>query len=408
MTKSHQSLLVLLPLLALLGACAPAAPSPAATVSPTPLSGACGTTDNASEEDDDCAADASLRHPPDGLPQLLPTPAPAGPGPGAPPRVELVADGLSMPISPVWTPDGRKMFFSEVKAGQIRVMIDGVLRPEPFAKLPIAKGAETGLLGLALDPDYARNHFLYAYHSDPSTNRNRVLRFEDRDEQAAEPLEILKSVSVSKAGVHNGGRLGFGSDGLLYVSVGNGQNSKIGQDPCKLGGKLLRINRDGSEPPDNPHACAPTFALGFRNPFGLAFHPLTGELFVSENGGRGHDEIDLVQRAANYGHPIVEGQANDPRFVDPIWESGPVSIGPTGLAFYTGDRLPEYRDDLFFCGVHTGQLSRLRLARPDYQRVEAMEVQVLRDQVDCRLDVANGPDGALYFTNFSSIARITR
>ena len=151
-------------------------------------------------------------------------------------------------------------------------------------------------------------------------------------------------------------------------------------------------------------SCVTSFASCSRR---FAFGSFV-DLFVSENGGRGHDEIDLIQREANYGHPVVEGQANDPRFVDPVWESGPVSIGPTGLAFYTGDRLPEYRNDLFFCAVHTGQLSRLRLAGPDYQRVESMEVQVLRDQVDCRLDVANGPDGALYFTNFSTIARITR
>jgi glucose/arabinose dehydrogenase len=405
-----KSAVLLVPIFLLALACTAPAGPPLAAPSPTPVSGACGSDEDADDsEQEDCSVDSSSRHPPDGLPQLLPTPLPAAAVPAGPIRVEVVAEGLSMPLSPVWTPDGRKMFFSEVKSGAIRVMLDGVLQPQPFARLPIAKGAETGMLGLALDPDYARNRFLYAYHSDPETQRNRVLRFEDRDGPAGEPVEIVKSVAVSdRGGAHNGGRLGFGPDGLLYVTAGNGQSIRVGQDPCKLGGKILRVRPDGSAPADSPHSCAPTYAQGFRNPFGLAFHPLSGALFVSENGGRGHDEIDLVRREGNYGHPLVEGIANDARFVDPVWESGPVSIGPTGLAFYSGDRLPEYRNDLFFCGVHTGQLSRIRLAGPDFERVEAMEVQVLREQVDCRLDVANGPDGALYFTNFSTIARITR
>jgi aldose sugar dehydrogenase len=171
---------------------------------------------------------------------------------------------------------------------------------------------------------------------------------------------------------------------------------------------VLRIRPDGSRPDDSPFACSPTYALGFRNPFGLAIHPLTGGVFVTDNGGKGRDELDLVRREGNYGHPLVEGAPGDSRYVDPLWESGPVSVGPTGLAFYTGDLLPEYKYDLFACGVHTGQLSQFRLAGPRYDRVEAMNVGILKGQVDCRLDVADGPDGALYFSTFNKIMRITR
>ena len=388
-----------------LTACLPRTASPSPTATP-----ACGATGEVEAAEDDCPGeDVSIRHPPGGLPQLLPTPGPAGAAPAAPMRVETVAEGLSLPLGLSWTPDGRKLFFSEVKLGQIRVIVDSVLQPEPFVKLPIAKGAETGMLGLAVDPDYARNHFIYAYHSDPETNRNRVLRFEDRDGKASAPTEILKSVAVSDVGgAHNAGRLGFGPDGMLYVTAGNGQSTKVGQEPCKLGGKVLRVNRDGARPADDPFDCTPSFALGFRNPFGLAFHPLTGALFVTDNGGRGYDELNLVRPGGNYGHPIIEGIANDPRFINPLWESGPVSIGPAGLAFYTGDRLPEFKNDLFFCGFHTGQLSRVRLGPPNYDRIEAMNVEIMRDQVDCRLDVANGPDGALYFASAGKIGRIAR
>ena len=400
-----RSLTLLALAILLLGAsCAPSSPVVSPTAAP-----ACVQSGDEEPLDDTCPDDSPQRHPPGGLPQLLPTPVPAATTPASPPRVEVVVEGVSMPIGLTWTPDGRKLFFSEVKEGTIRVMVNGTLQPQPFVTLPIAKGAETGMLGLAVDPDYATNRYVYAYHSDPDQQRNVVLRFEDRNGTASPPTEIVKSVAVSTSGgAHNGGRLAFGPDGKLYVSAGNSQSTKVGQDQCKLGGKILRVERDGSLPADNPYNCTPGWAMGFRNPFGMAFHPLSGALFVTDNGGKGRDELDVVRREGNYGHPIVEGAPGDPRFVDPIWESGPVSVGPTGLAFYTGDRLPEFKHDLFFCGVHTGQLSRVRLAAPSYERVEAMDVGIMRDQVDCRLDVADGPDGALYFTDFSRILRITR
>jgi glucose/arabinose dehydrogenase len=386
--------------------CRPAIPTPTPAASPTAAN--CATSPSTDDDpEDDCPNDP-VRHPPNGLPQLLPTPVSLQAGDG-PIRVETVADGLSMPLGLAWTPDGSKLYFSEVKLGRIRIVVNGALQPQPFVTLPIARGAETGMLGLAVDPDYSQNHFVYAYHSDPASGRNQVLRFEDHDGSAVNQTAILQAVVVSpQGGAHNAGRLAFGPDKMLYVSVGNGQNTKIGQDPCKLGGKILRVNREGGRPADDPFECSATFALGFRNPFGLAFHPLTGELFASDNGGHGHDELDLVRAQGNYGHPIVEGAPHNPLYVDPLFETGPVSIGPTGLAFYSGDRLPEFKNDLFFCGVHTGQLGRVRLTAPKYDQVEAMNVEILKDQVDCRLDVANGPDGALYFSNFSKIARLTR
>jgi glucose/arabinose dehydrogenase len=406
MSKNLIWLVLLLALVVSSGCLSLTPPPPPAT--PTPIAAPCDTSSEDEGVEDDCG-DTATRHPPGGLPQLLPTPVPATQAPTTPPRVETVADGLTMPLGLVWTPDGRKLFFSEVKLGRIRLMIDGVLQPEPFVTLPIAKGAETGMLGLAIDPEYDKNHYVYAYHSEADSNRNHVLRFEDRDGRAMNQTEILRSVAISdRGGAHNAGRMAFGPDGMLYVSAGNGQNTKIGQDPCKLGGKVLRVTRDGQTPPDSPFSCSSAFALGFRNPFGLAFHPLTGALFATDNGGKGHDELNLVRREGNYGHSTVEGIAGDPRFVDPLWESGPISIGPTGLAFYTGNRLPEYKNDLFYCGVHTGQLSRVRLAAPAYEQIEAMNVEIMKEQVDCRLDVANGPDGSLYFANFSQIGRITR
>ena len=405
MPRTLPPLCLLSVVLLTLAACRPPEPRP----EPAASSPCVANADEDPADEDDCAGDTGVRHPPGGLPQLLPTPAPAGPPPGAPLRVETVADGLSMPLGLAWTPDGRKLFFSEVKLGRIRVIVDGVLQSQPFVTLPIVKRGETGMLGLAIDPDYSTNHYVYAYHSDPETNRNHVLRFEDRGGLAVNQTELLKTVAVSDLNAaHNAGRLGFGPDGMLYVTVGNGQNNKAGQDPCKVGGKVLRVTRDGSRPADDPFPCSAAFALGFRNPFGLAFHPRTGALYVTDNGGRGHDELDLVRREGNYGHPIVEGAPGDSRFIDPLWESGPVSTGATGLAFYTGDRLAEFKNDLFLCGVHTGQLSRVRLAGPGFDVVEAMNVEILKDQVDCRLDVANGADGALYFSNFTAIGRITR
>ncbi len=363
-----------------------------------------------SKTDLTAAAKATLR----AIPTATPHPSIADTGEVVPPRIESYVDGVSMPVGLVFTPDGR-LLFSEALTGTVRVARrtgdQAELLTTPFATLTIAKGGESGTLGLAVDPNYEQNHWIYLYYSEPDPNRadrrplhNRIVRFTDVNNVGTDMTVIFDNIPMSREGRHNGGRLLFGPDGKLYVTVGNAEEKENSQDLTNPNGKVLRINPDGTIPSDNPFPNSPIYAYGFRNMFGLALHPITHLFYVTENSGDSHDEINLIERGGNYGFPTFEGPGVDARFVDPIWESGARTIGPTGLTFYTGDQIPQYRNDLFFCAINTGSLTRLRLSSADYQTVEGSEVVAN----NCHLDVTNGPDGALYYSSVSQIFRLSR
>ena len=144
------------------------------------------------------------------------------------------------------------------------------------------------------------------------------------------------------------------------------------------------------------------YALGLRNAWGLAFHPISGAPYVTDNGSHGHDEINRVVPGGNYGSPEVSGIARDPRFVDPIWESAESGGGITGLAFYSGPLFPRYQHDLLFCSVTNGQLIRLKLGGASFDQV--LEQELLSNQ--CHLDVVAGPDGAIYFSSINQVLRL--
>ncbi len=323
-------------------------------------------------------------------------------------RPQVYVEGVVLPVGLTFAPDGR-LFLGEVNKGQIRVVENGALRPEPFASFDVAKGQEHGLLGLTLDPSFAENHYVYVYYTAPRRSGkpdvNRIVRLTDRDSQGTDRTVVFDDIPADVKGSHNGGRMVFGPDGKLYVATGApGDESTGAQKMEVLEGKILRLNPDGSIPSDNPTPGSPVYARGLRNPYGIDFHPSTGRLYAIDNGPKGYDELNLVAPGANYGSPTVVGAPGDPRFVDPLWHSDAERIGLSGLAFYRGDQLPEYRGDLFFCLWNAGALRRVRLAAPEYERIEQTEDLA----VDCRLDVANGPDGALYTAGITSISRLGR
>jgi glucose/arabinose dehydrogenase len=327
-------------------------------------------------------------------------------------RAEVVASGVTMPANLVFAPD-RRLFFSEVVDGRVRIVADGVLQEQPFVILPASKGPYQGVLGLALDPDFATNHWVYVFYSeadaDSRPTRNRIVRFTERDGLATEPRPILDDLPINDTGFydgnHNGGRLAVGPDGKLYVSLGAMARRGTAQRPDALNGKILRVNRDGTTPVDNPFTGLLPYAVGFRNSWGMAFHPRTGDLYVTDNGSRGYDEVNLVLPRGNYAYPTIEGgRIGTPLFTDPIWDSDTESLGITGMTFYTGWVFPEYRGDLFFCAVVNGGLHRLHLTEPTFAQVG--EVDVISE--DCRLDVADGPDGTLYFSDLTNIYRLVR
>ena len=404
------SRLLFVGLLLTLLACAPSAPSPPVGTETAPVEPA-RTTDAADEDEDEGEESPAprLAKPTGRTERGQPTPTPVARPRATGLRTEPVVDGLQVPANLLFAPDGR-MFLTEVSAGRVRIVDRGSLLAEPFVVVDEASRPENGLLGLVLDPDYASNRYVYLYYSQSRPNevkpwRNRLLRYTDDDNRGTNVQVVLDDLPIGDKkfrGGHNGGRLAFGPDGKLYVTLGDTGAQETAQDPKALTGKLLRINPDGSVPSDNPFPGSPIFALGLRNAWGLAFHPLSGLPYVTENGGTHHDEVNLIRPGGNYGSPKVQGLKNDPRFLDPLWDSAFERGGISGLAFYTGDLFPQYKNDLLFCTFATSRLIRLRLSTPDYDRLDHEELLA----EDCHLDPATGPDGAIYYSSVNRVQRL--
>ncbi len=317
-------------------------------------------------------------------------------------RVEVVARDLQIPWAIDFAPDGR-IFLTE-RPGRIRVIREGMLQPEPWARISVAHEGEGGLLGLALDPNFAENGFVYVYYTYREGGRlwNRIARLTDRGERGEGLTIIFDRIPGSM--IHNGGRIKFGPDGKLYVTTGDANVPASAQDLASLAGKILRLNPDGSIPTDNPFPNSPVWSYGHRNPQGLAWHPVTGALFSTEHGPSGvpphccHDEVNVIEPGRNYGWPLVFGVGRDPRFVDPILESGLDTWAPSGAAFCSGDRLPEsWRGRLVFAALRGQHLGRVTLRSSDLRSVERFETLFAGEFGRLR-DVVQGPDGFLYVT----------
>jgi aldose sugar dehydrogenase len=344
--------------------------------------------------------------------------------PPLPPGVEWLADGfvaepwlagLAFPVKAVFAPDGR-LFFNELLTGRVRVVeADGRLVPEPFAELTVLTGGERGLLGLALAPDFTQSGHLLVYASVPVGGgrpaRNQVVRFTavDGGNVGTTPTVVVDDLPVGT--VHNAGDLQFGPDGRLYVSVGDTGTADLAQADGSLAGRVLRYEPDGGVPDDNPVPGSPEWCRGLRNSFDMAFHPVTGGLFASENGPTFGDELNLLLPGRNYEWgglpPDFPAALVGPR----VTQWTPV-IAPTGVAFHSGRGFgPEYAGNLFLLGYDEADLRRLLLSGAAFTDLDE-ELPFARwadgQGVHKPLDLLEGPDGALYVTTFSGIWRIRR
>jgi len=310
-------------------------------------------------------------------------------------RVEEVVGGLEVPWALAFLPGGG-MLLSE-RPGRIRLFREG--RLSTYAELPVYARGESGLLGLALHPRFPQEPYVYAYRTlEEGGLRNQVVRLRHLGDRGILDRVILHGIPARAHGLHSGGRIAFGPDGMLYVTTGEVYERELAQDLASLGGKILRITPEGDPAPGNPFlgrrgARPEVYSLGHRNPQGLTWHPVTGELFASEHGpsgeqGFGHDEVNLIVPGGNYGWPRVVGRGNDPRYIDPIhfWPQG---FPPGNLAFFRGG--------LYVAGLRGEALVRLELqgGRGSFwvSRVETAISGLGRLR-----EVQVGPDGALYVT----------
>ncbi len=351
------------------------------------------------------------------------TNAPAAPASKV--RVEVVARGLEHPWGLAFLPDGR-MLVTE-RPGRVRVVAhDGKLSP-PLAGVPkVAATGQGGLLDIALKPDFERSRLVYISYAEPREERAngttvaRARLAGAPGEERFEDIEVIFRQEPShRGGLHFGSRLVFAPDGRLFVTLGERFEMRFAQDLARHWGKVVRLEPDGKVPADNPFvgkdgAQPEIWSYGHRNPQAAAIHPDTGILWVVEHGPRGGDEVNIVERGANYGWPLVgygidysgariHAAPSGAGMVAPIYYWVP-SIAPSGMAFYTGDVFPAWRGNLLVGALAGQALHRLVL---DGARVVAEEVLLARRNERIR-DVRQGPDGAVWLLTDADDGRIVR
>lgn len=311
-------------------------------------------------------------------------------------RVETVAENLDIPWSIVWTPDGT-VFFTE-RSGDLRVIQDGIVSEKPILSLDVG-GVEGGLLGIALDPNYSENHYIYLYYTynDFISTENKVVRYVESNLSLSEDKVLMDKIPGGP--FHDGGRIKFGPDGKLYITTGEAGNADLAQDKNSVAGKILRINSDGSIPEDNPFSGSSIYSYGHRNPQGLDWDE-SGNLVATEHGPSGwhgvaHDEINVIVSGANYGWPDIIGSETMDGLVTPIMNTGDDTWAPSGAEFYDGDKIPQWTGKFF---VATLRGNHLHMIDFDLEKNKVISDQKLFDGDFGRLrDVTTGPDGYLYF-----------
>lgn len=266
-------------------------------------------------------------------------------------EVATIATGLEAPWDIAFA--GGQAYVTERDTGRVMVREpDGGLRE--VYRFTVDSAGEGGLLGLAASPGHAADGQLYAYLT--TATDNRVVRFVPGSTE--QPVSVLDG--IPKAGIHNGGRIRFGPDGLLYITTGDAGQPDRSQDPSSLAGKILRVRPDGSVPQDNPFTGSPVYALGLRNAQGLAWDR-HGNLYASEFGPNRDDELNRIVPGGNYGWPEVTGRAGDPRFIDPIEVRQPPEASWSGIAVLSGGAIGQWEGDLFATALRGQRLWRFSL-----------------------------------------------
>ena len=329
-------------------------------------------------------------------------------------RVVVVTRELSYPFGMTWLPDG-SMLITE-RLGKLRIVRNGTLDPQPVAGAPMnysagesgLPGAVHGLMDVVLHPRFAENRFVYLTYTKPLDEKRRTIAIA-RGVWDGKALTQVRDIFVASEGTGTS-RMAFGRDGLLFLATSGGD----AQDPNVHGGKVLRLRDDGTVPPDNPFARRTGFkpeiyTMGHRNSLGLAVHPGTGDVWQNENGPNGGDEINILKAGANYGWPYVSygrtypGPWQSERPGHAVFEPPLVvwipSIAVSGMTFYTGDRFPKWKGDVFVGALRTGEIPGTgHIERILFnEKMEELRRESLLTELRQRVrDIRQGPDGLLY------------
>ncbi|MPZ18942.1 MAG: glucose sorbosone dehydrogenase [Luteitalea sp.] len=324
-------------------------------------------------------------------------------------KLEVVAEGLATPWGMAFLPDGRLLVTE--RPGGLRVIEKGKLLPTPIADTPtVWTEQDGGLFDIEAHPDYAENGWLYLSYAEPgkqATSMTTIVRgriqnghWVDQEVLYRAPADLFFPTNV-----HYGSRFLFDKQGHLFYTIGDRGHDTDAQDLSRSNGKVHRVNGDGTVPRDNPFvgragALESIWSYGHRNPQGLSRHPVTGELWAAEHGPIGGDELNRIEPGRNYGWPLVTfgrmGRNAQPIPTEQRGMEAPVThwnptIAPSGIAFYTGDRFPAWKNDLFVTGLGGEALRRLEI---DGDKV--LHEEVVFTEFGRVRDVSTGPDGYLY------------
>lgn len=316
-----------------------------------------------------------------GAPPPLPDPATTNLGNES---VEVLATNLQSPRALALADD--RIFLTE-KPGRIRVLENGTLLDRPLATFRVPDIFDGGLLGIQAHPDFASNHYLYVYHTyvEDGSLWNKVTRITESGNRLVEADTVIDRIPGSE--FSNGGVIKFGPDGKLYVATGSvSDSSHVAQDPGSLAGKILRLNDDGTIPDTNPIHDSYVYAMGFRNPQGMAWD-MAGSLYMTDMGPTKSDEINLVLPGRNYGWP--EQECAGENYEDPVLCYDP-AIEPGGILVYDGDLL-DMRGKMVMTALRASNLYALSLENPGLQTQDIILSGTGRIR-----DVAQAPDGSLY------------
>lgn len=259
------------------------------------------------------------------------------------PEPEILVENLNTPWAIDFLPDNR-MIFTE-RGGKVSLWDGKAVKA--IGEINVRQVSESGLLGVAVDPEFSKNKYVYIYYT--SDSGNRVSRFILNDKLENETVLLDK---IPSASIHNGGRIKFGPDGKLYITTGDSGNRQLAQDVNSLAGKILRMNKDGTVPGDNPFGNY-VYSYGHRNPQGIAWS-LKGTMYESEHGQTRNDEINIIIKGGNYGWPLIEGNNTSPIYISPIRCYTEFTLAPSGIAYYN--------NSLYVAGLRGNQLRRLTLS----------------------------------------------